>query len=333
MILDNSFADAILDILSSADYKFDIKMFDDFLTPTLVPQKARWIYIKKQNTFMKLPDIDGNDVNLIIYIMNNEIITLIKNAIQRIRACAGQYGVIVDIKVLSNKNRRKNFSNIIGKYIEQKKMNESTNKKVKVFSQYTLTDFLQLVKESNDKPEIMYYRNFNYIYGIKKKIYIEDRPNSNIEFVLHIDNKNSDFSKPWYVTRLDELDCLVQINNKNKSVWAERIDNYQIGTYPELDKLILQLYDAFISEYKKDTEIIEESYKPSEFRVNDKDALRSAKTQYRKTDNRKEKLTLLSLHKLRRIRESRKYELLKKYQMMKVIYASPDEGGDEAPGF
>ena len=69
MILDNSFADAILDILSSADYKFDIKMFDDFLTPTLVPQKARWIYVKKQNTFMKLPDIDGNDVNLIIYIM------------------------------------------------------------------------------------------------------------------------------------------------------------------------------------------------------------------------------------------------------------------------
>ena len=126
MILDNSFPEAIYDILSASEYKFDIKMYDEYLTPTLVPENAVWIYIKKQNTFFKMPNIKENNMNLIIYIMNNEIITLIKHAIKRIRAISAQYGVVVDINVLSNKNRKKTFTNIVGKYLEQKKtVNES----------------------------------------------------------------------------------------------------------------------------------------------------------------------------------------------------------------
>jgi len=199
MILDGNFYNAVLDILSSHDYKFDVKMFDDFLTPTLIPSKATWVYVKKQNVFFKMPDISENEMNMIVYIMNNEIITLIKHAIQRIRASANQYGVIVDIKLLTDKNRKKNFSNIVGKYIEQKK----------------------------------------------------------------------------------------SIQN--------------------------------------------ESYDSKAFSVNDKQALSNAKV-YRKTDNRKEKLTLLSLHKLRRIRESRKYELLKKYQIMNIIYSKPDDS-EQGGGF
>ena len=201
MILDDSFSDAVLDILSASEYKFDIRMYDEYLTPTLVPENAIWIYIKKQNTFFKMPNPKENNMNLVIYIMNNEIITLIKHAIKRIRAIAAQYGIVVDINVLSNKNRKKTFTNIIGKYLEQ---------------------------------------------------------------------------------------------NKNK---------------------------------------VNESYDKKAFRADDKDALRSAEV-YRKTDNRKEKLTLLSLHKLRRIRESRKYELLKKYQIMNIIYSKPveDEGGADMGG-
>ena len=200
MILDNTFSEAVFDILSASEYKFDIKMYDEYLTPTLVPENAVWIYIKKQNTFFKMPNIKENNMNLIIYIMNNEIITLIKHAIKRIRAIAAQYGIVVDINVLSNKNRKKTFTNIVGKYLEQKKT-------------------------------------------------------------------------------------------------------------------------------------VNESYDDKSFRANDKDALRSAEV-YRKTDNRKEKLTLLSLHKLRRIRESRKYELLKKYQIMNIIYSKPveDEGGADMGG-
>ena len=127
MILDNSFSDAVLNILSANEYKFDIKMYDEYLTPTLLPEKAVWIYIKKQNTFLKMPKVEENDCDLVIYIMNNEIITLIKHAIKRIRAIAAQYGVLVTINVLSNKNRKKTFTNIVGKYIEQKdnSMNES----------------------------------------------------------------------------------------------------------------------------------------------------------------------------------------------------------------
>lgn len=202
MILDNSFSDAVLNILSANEYKFDIKMYDEYLTPTLLPEKAVWIYIKKQNTFLKMPKVEENDCDLVIYIMNNEIITLIKHAIKRIRAIAAQYGVLVTINVLSNKNRKKTFTNIVGKYIEQK------------------------------------------------------------------DNS------------------------------------------------------------------MNESYEKTGLRLDDKDALSTAET-YRKTDNRKEKLTLLSLHKLRRIRESRKYELLKKYQIMNIIYSKPagEEGGDMGGGF
>ena len=87
-------------------------------------------------------------------------------------------------------------------------------------------------------------------------------------------------------------------------------------------------FTNIVGKYLEQKKTVNESYEKTGLKLDNKDALRSAEV-YRKTDNRKEKLTLLSLHKLRRIRESRKYELLKKYQIMNIIYSKPseEEGG------
>lgn len=320
MILDSSFSDAILDILSSPDYKFDIKMFDDFLTPTLVPSKARWVYVKKQNTFMKLPDTSSNDMQLTIYIMNNEIITLIKNAIQRIRSCAGQYGVIVNINVLSNKNRRKIFSNIIGKYIEQKRMNESQKK----FSEYTIDDILDLIENSPEPFKVKYYKHSNDIFSIYKKVFPKDRDNG--EYKISIRKSSNDNYEYSY----DKTDLLVSLYSGNTEVQFFRI-NPDDSNYNKFIPYIREFMDNVIRTdgNKNNDDIIYESYDNKVFSTNDTDALSSANV-YRKTDNRKEKLTLLSLHKLRRIRESRKYELLKKYQIMNIIYSKQSDESDSS---